>query len=304
LDTFEFWHMANFLRDLHQSGSLDSADLPLGEIGSREFIRKLLEGIAWRKGIGDLLAEGCARAADQITAGWESCGKYFPAYGSAAHGPLRNNSGVALLWALDSRCPVVDQHSYIRMSISFPNEPPPFTLPVEKARAISRRFYGSESAIDPATYEQKPEAAIQTQDRAAVINLLVLCDWIFPNFHSFVTPDRQGDLSLESQLLAAATGHELNEEELTLVGERVWNLSRAIMIREGRTREQDTLHDLFFQESKGQRAVSRQGLEKAKDRYYELRGWDEKRGWPKEEKLRQLKLEDVADDLARENLLP
>ena len=119
-----------------------------------------------------------------------------------------------------------------------------------------------------------------------------------------MTPDRQGDLSLESQLLAAATGCDLSEEELTLIGERVWNLARAIMAREGRTRDQDTLHDLFFREVGGEKAVSRPELERAKDRYYRLRGWDERKGWPKKEKLRQLNLEDVADELARENLLP
>jgi aldehyde:ferredoxin oxidoreductase len=303
LDTFEFWHMINFLRDLRDAGLLNQLGLDLDNIGRRGFVQKLLESITYRKGFGDLLAEGCARTADHIKNGWEFCAKYFPAYGSAAHGPIRKSPALALLWALDSRGPLVDQHSYIRLSISFPNETPPLTLPRERAESIAQRFLGSKLAIDHSTFESKAEAVIQTQDHSAVIDILVLCDWLFPCFHSFATEDRLGDLSLESQLLSAVTGHPWSEKELNRAGERVWNLARAIMIREGRTREQDTIHGIFFREDKGEKAVFQTALEQAKTEYYRLRGWDERSGWPTREKLEDLALFDVANDLKKEALL-
>ena len=112
--------MIRFLEDLFSSGNIQSqADLPLDILGSREFIQKFLDNIAFRKGIGYLLAEGSARVADQIENGWSSCSKYFPAHGSAEHESLRNNPGVALLWALDSRDPIIDQHPYARISSTF-----------------------------------------------------------------------------------------------------------------------------------------------------------------------------------------
>lgn len=305
LDTFEFYYMVDLLKDLQEAGSWDlQTELPMDRIGSREFIKKLLETVAYRQGIGDLLAEGCSRAADQIKNGWEYCGRYFPAYGSAAHGPMRKSPAIALQWALDSRGPLIDQHSYIRLANSFPNETPPYTLAQERAQAISRKFFGSELAIDQTNFAYKPEAVIRTQNRSTVINLLVLCDWVYPIFHSFTTEDRQGDTSLESQLLSAATGYALSEEELNRVGERVWNLGRAIMVREGRTRDQDTVQEIFFNEDRGEKAIPRSEFEEAKTRYYQLRGWDEKIGWPTREKLDQLGLVDVADHLAREGLLP
>ncbi len=297
LDTFEFWHMLNFLQDLVKAGHKDmEAELPLDQAGSREYIQTLIRQIALRQGIGDLLAEGCARVADRYPNGWKIAGRYFPAYGSAAHGPLRNSPGVALLWALDSRCAVIDQHSYVRLSVSFLNDPPPYTLPLERARAISARVFGSEAAIDHSSFNHKPEAVLLTQNRSMVINALVLCDWLYPSLQSVAAEDRQGDTSLESQLLEAATGLHLSEEELNRVGERIWNVARLIMVREGRTREEDTVHSSFFEKSPGEKCIDRAEFEKAKSRYYRLRGWDEKTGRPSQEKLKELGLMDLADD--------
>ncbi len=101
-------------------------------------------------------------------------------------------------------------------------------------------------------HNHKPEAIIYAQNRAAVINLLVLCDWIYPVLSSPGTEDRMGDTSFESRLLSAATGTEWAEEELNRIGERVWNLARTIMAREGRTRDQDALHEALFREVNGQ----------------------------------------------------
>ncbi len=298
LDTFEFWHMVNFLKDLARDGNREiESELPMDKVGSREFIQILLRRIAFREGLGDLLAEGCARAAERFPKGWDIGGRYFPAYGSAAHGPLRNSRGVALLWALDSRAPVIDQHSFIRLAISYMNEPPPYTLSPERAQAISRKVYGSEGAIDHSTFDFKPEAILHTQDRSAVIDVLVLCDWLYPGFHSYASQDRSGDTSLESRLLEAVTNYSLSEKELNRVGERVWNLSRAIMVKEGRTRREDTFHESFFLEKAGEKAVPKEEFENAKTKYYRLRGWDEVTGRPTRKKLEELGLHEVARGL-------
>jgi aldehyde:ferredoxin oxidoreductase len=112
--------------------------------------------------------------------------------------------------------------------------------------------------------------------------------WIYPIFAA-ATEDRLGDTSLESQLLAGAVTF-LDERELDRVGERVWNLGRSLMAREGRTREQDTLHESYFQNQGGEKAIPLTDFEEAKTRYYQLRGWDEKTGWPTREKLGELGL--------------
>ena len=159
------------------------------------------------------------------------------------------------------------------------------------------KVFGSTVAIDHSTYEHKAEAVIYVQNRSAVINSLVVCDWIFPIIQSQVSENRIGDMSLESQLLEAVTGYHVSEKELDHIGERVWNLSRLFMVREGRSREDDTLHASYFTDRNGEKAIRKGDFENAKTKYYELRGWDVKTGWPNMEKISELQLTDVAEVL-------
>jgi len=86
--------------------------------------------------------------------------------------------------------------------------------------------------------------------------------------------------------------------------ERVYNLNRAFNIREGFTREHDSVPARCFDElvpsgpTKGKR-LTRQGFERMLDRFYEVSGWDRLTGVPTREKLEELDLRDVADDLKR-----
>jgi aldehyde:ferredoxin oxidoreductase len=69
------------------------------------------------------------------------------------------------------------------------------------------------------------------------------------------------------------------------------------MVKEGRTRREDIFHESFFREEAGEKAVPEEDFERAKTRYYRLRGWDEETGWPTRKKLEELDLSDVAGDL-------
>ena len=126
-----------------------------------------------------------------------------------------------------------------------------------------------------------------------------------------------GDTAVESKLLSAVTGIEYSETELDRIGERIWNVQRAIMVREGRTKEEDTLHEAYFRETNIQRRekgemqshtnvasdqtkpIPRRTFEEAKETYYRMRGWDEKTGYPTREKLISLGLNEIAQQLGR-----
>jgi aldehyde:ferredoxin oxidoreductase len=298
VDTYELYALLPFLKDAYDAGYLTDESIPLNRYGSRGFIKTFLEDIAYRKGIGSLLSEGGPRFADNIRNGWEIAGKYYPAHGSPIHEDLKQYAGLALMWATDSRDPIVDHHSYRKISITFKNYPPSQRYTDEQLNRISEKLFGNATAIDQSTFRDKAQAIIYSQNRSAVINLLVVCDWIYPFFYSNATEDRMGDTSLESQLLSAATGYEISEKELDKIGERVWNLMRAIMVTEGRTRENDTLTNFHFKTKKGEEALSFCDFEEAKTEYYRRRGWDEGTGWPTIEKLRELGLSDVAQRLS------
>ena len=116
-------------------------------------------------------------------------------------------------------------------------------------------------------------------------------------------------------MLSAVTGVDIDTESLAKAGERIWNLRRAIMVlREDRTREDDTLNQPYFEKAVtcyagtalGQKSgpIDKARFEAIKDRYYKLRGWDVESGRPTRARLEALGLKDVADRLAGSGKLP
>jgi len=189
---------------------------------------------------------------------------------------------------------------------------------------IAKKFWGSELAADFSTYDGKALAAKKIQDRTYAKESLILCDWLWPILLT-ASADYVGDPTVESKILSAVTGKEVDEEGLYLIGERNFNLQRAILIREGRRgRESDTIHEVYFTLpmrtdaynpeclapgkdgeiiSKKDAVVDKEKFEKMKSEYYQLRGWDVATGLQTESKLRELGLEDIAKDLDQRGLI-
>ena len=86
-------------------------------------------------------------------------------------------------------------------------------------------------------------------------------------------------------ILNRVTGMELTLEEAEQTAERIWNVIRAFAVREGLRREDDSLPKRFLTEpipdgpSQGM-VITAEMLEKMKDEYYALRGWDSATGIP------------------------
>ncbi|MEM2648712.1 MAG: aldehyde ferredoxin oxidoreductase C-terminal domain-containing protein, partial [Candidatus Bathyarchaeia archaeon] len=127
----------------------------------------------------------------------------------------------------------------------------------------------------------------------------------FPIIFSPSSPDGFGDTGLEAKMLSAVTGIDITEEELDFIGSRIYNLERAIMVLEGRTRKDDEAVIPYFQKPdvNGIRLdVNR--FKELMDEFYRLRGWDPKTGWPKRETLEKHDLKEVADKLESVGRLP
>ncbi|MEM3045832.1 MAG: aldehyde ferredoxin oxidoreductase C-terminal domain-containing protein [Candidatus Bathyarchaeia archaeon] len=113
-----------------------------------------------------------------------------------------------------------------------------------------------------------------------------------------------GDTAVEARLLSAVTGIETTEEELNRFGERIINLERAIMIREGRTRKDDESVTPYFQKpDRDGILLDTAQFSRLIDEFYELRGWNKSTGRPTREKLEELDLREVADELDKLGLL-
>ena len=190
---------------------------------------------------------------------------------------------------------------------------------------MAQRFWGNETAADFSTWEGKALATKMIQDREYADECLILCNFLWPITDCALSGNGVGDPSLESQIVASVTGRDIDEEGLYGIGERVFNLQRAIVTREGhRGRESDTLPRHFFDlpleydqanadclvpGDKGQTmsrkgaVVDEQGFEDMKDEYYRLRGWEAATGRQTREALERVGLADVADYLETRGLL-
>ncbi|MCK5196115.1 MAG: hypothetical protein KAQ71_20040, partial [Desulfobulbaceae bacterium] len=195
----------------------------------------------------------------------------------------------------------------------------------EVFRTAATKFWGNEKAWDLTTHEGKAMAAAKIIDRTYVKDSLLLCDSCWPIMVSWNTPDHVGDPELESRIFSAVTGIETDEAGLNQYGERIFNLQRGILLREGRrSREDDVPEEFNFTvpvetvfmnpdvivPGSGEEVISRKGqtldrniFEKMRKEFYELRGWDTESGLQKVETLERLGMPDLVEDLKRLGLI-
>jgi aldehyde:ferredoxin oxidoreductase len=153
-------------------------------------------------------------------------------------------------------------------------------------------------AVDRLAVEGKGKLTKWNQDlRAATCDAPTMCAFILDMAVPAIAAQNTADL------MEAVTGLKYTSEEVQKVGERINNLARSFNVREGFTRNDDTLPERLMTEplkagaSKGQ-LISKDDLEHMLDEYYADRGWDVKTGAPTRTKLTQLGLEYVADQLS------
>jgi aldehyde:ferredoxin oxidoreductase len=304
--------------------------LPLTKIGTPEFIEKLVKQIAFKQGYGELMSQGTAAIAKAI--GPKAVAK-LPQFISTPANDKKDYDArlyitTALCYATEPRRPIQQLHevsSLAMMWSGMPGEEPGKMFPAEQLRSFAEKAWGSAVAADFSTYEGKALAAKKIQDHAMVKESMVTCDlgWMSYRFNNVLNP---AETVSESQIYAAITGRETDKAEMEVTGERILNLQRAIFIRQGwQGRKDDTLLDYLFTDpikkgeiffnadaivpgkdgkaiSKLGAVVEREKFEQMKTEYYGHRGWDTMTGYPTKAKLKELKLDDVADDLGKRGL--
>jgi len=314
INSYELTGILSWLWACYKEGILneDNTGIPIQDMGSKEFADKLFGMIANREGeFGNLLADGMHRAAEQLKEQygnrvWELYEQRFVAHGNREHwfyvgsgsGP-GDTTGYPnyvgwLMWAIGSRDPYANC-SFTREPIGLPE--------------VAEFLYGTKDAAQPFTYDGKAQAAFVAYHRGCMNDSIGFCDWFFPIltvepfFHEAeegaeAAGRHLGDLTLEAQMFSAATGIEKSIEDCCLDAQRIVALERAIQVRMGRRREDDTFNEYYFNHpDKRGNPIDRVAWEKLKDEMYELLGWDINTGIPTRERLEQLDLKDVADAL-------
>jgi aldehyde:ferredoxin oxidoreductase len=276
-----------------------------------------------------VLARGTHRAAQSLGKEAEGLIKdYIVRTGeNALYGP-RLYITTSIFWAVEPRLPIQQLHE-----VSVPvmlwglwlRGMTDARVTTDVLRVLARRFFGSELAVDFSTFDGKALAAARIQDREYAKESLILCDLFWPIYFAESSADGVGDPSLESQICAAVTGREIDEAGLYKIGERIFNLQRAILAREGRRgREYDVIDEYNFTTplkgdfgnpdcivpgkngepfSRKDVVLDRAQFEQLKGEFYGIRGWDIPSGLQKRAKLEELGLNDVARTLEKEGLL-
>ena len=287
LDTISCGATVAFAMDCFERGLLTPADTDGLELrfGNAEAMVRTVEAIALRRGLGDLLAEGTARAAARIGRGAEDLVVAVKGHDLPAHMPEVKRS-LALIYAVN---PFGADHQSSEHDPSYESGYPHYR---ERLSALDLLDPQPKFSLGP----EKVRYALYTQWFYSMLDSLNVCQFVWgPAWHLY----GPGQLV---EMVRAVTGWEMSLWELMKVGERRVNMMRAFNAREGFDREHDVLPPKLAQPKVGGPsdglAVPPEELERAKDIYYAMSGWDEQ-GVPTRAKLEELSLGWVADLLKR-----
>jgi aldehyde:ferredoxin oxidoreductase len=251
--------------------------------GDGETILGLVEKIAEKEGFGAVLAEGLKRASETVGKGSERYAIHSKGQALVGRDP-RASKGWGLAYAVSTRGPC-----HVRAHLPEGYEDTGWDASVQK---ILRKY---KEPTNPLSEEGKGELVKWHEDLQAVKNSMEICLFIiYPwTVLSSSVPE------MLARLYRSVTGIEMDEDKLLTAGERIVNVEKAFNIREGWTRKDDTLPQRVLTEpypdgpAKGQVV----DLDPMVEEYYQCRGWDKETGLPKRDKLADLDLNDVVDEL-------
>jgi aldehyde:ferredoxin oxidoreductase len=267
MDSISLSNTIGFAFTLYEAGIIkkgDTGGLAL-TWGDPVLVEEIIRQTAAKKGFGAQIAEG-SRALGRRYASEERAVQ-VNGLEVAYHDP-RGASGMALVYATSPRGACHNQSDYFVVDIG--------QVENELGMEFYSRHAGAEKARNVALH----------QDWRTVFNALVVC------FFANVPPQTIVDL------INPACGLNWSVEDMMRSGERGWTLKRAINNRLGLTRANDSLPKPLLEPlPDGGAAGYVIPFDEMLEAYYKARGWDAETGYPTREKLAELNLSWVADDL-------
>jgi aldehyde:ferredoxin oxidoreductase len=267
--------------ELHEKGILSHNDTDLDLTwGNSDTVLELITRIAYRKELGNVLAEGVRRASKAIGKGSEYYAMHIKGQEiSAQDGRAQQSMGLAQ--ATSSRgadhlkgFPTIDEMGY----------------PTEAVQRYGKQYLPE--IVDPTQTKYKPMVVKDGEEFCAIIDSVGIC-----KFGTLFPPALYWEPIATA--LSLITGMELDVTKLKEIGERIVNLQRMYNARHGITRRDDQQPRRMLEEksSSGRAKGHVVYLDRMLDEYYDLREWDKATGLPTEKKLNNLKLEYTIPEL-------
>ena len=233
MDTMTAGNVTAFAIEAKKRGKIDY-DI---DYGQTEKIAELLKLIAYREGIGDLLAEGVREAGRRLDL--DDLAVHVKGLEPAGFDP-RVLKGMGLAYAVSSR----------------------------GACHLRGTFYKAELSgqISPDTIEGKATLYVDYEDRSVLFDSLILCRF----FRDLIGWQELTDI------VKATMGLGVKKEDLENIANHITTQTRVFNLREGITSKDDTLPGRFFKETIGEesKSIKKEELNKMVKDYYQLRGWD------------------------------
>ncbi len=348
INAYELFIGLPYLRALYKMGVLGpgkdiDCELDFDQLGEYAFAEKLTKMIAFRKGIGDDIAEGFYRAAkrwgrldEDLASGLLPYAYWgLPEHGYDPRAELEWGYG-SILGDRD-----INEHDFnylfwMPTIARLKNQDPPIS-----AKDIVKIIVGKMKPFKPD--ERMLDYSNENMYSEHIARLVawhrhytrfwkesaMFCDLRYANFYNRYRPDKSGITGEgEPRFYKAVTGRNLDFSDGIRMGRKIWNLDHAIWTLQGRHRDMvqfsPYIHNLPFSKPKfglyympgikdgkwdyinlaGRgRYVEKAGFEEFKTRYYQLEGWEPQTGYPTGKTLASLGLDFVADKLKTKKLL-
>jgi len=263
IDTISIGGVLAFAMEAYEKGLLTKDDTGGLELkwGPSEEILELIRRIAYREGIGDLMAEGVREFSRRLGGGSEYFALHVKGLEVPAHNP-RAFFGHALSYATMNRG---------ACHLAWPHNP-------DRGRLVP------EIGITAATnrFESKGKAVVvkKMQDYMELYDLLVICKY---------AASAGLTLTQLTKFYELVTGRAITIEEIMKVGERSFNLKRILNCMWGVTSRDDVLPKRLLEPQEGGTMRNVPDMDLMLKEYYEVRGWTPE-GTPSKEKIQELEI--------------
>jgi aldehyde:ferredoxin oxidoreductase len=241
LDTISAGATVAFAMECGELGLLPDPDL---RFGRGDCLLTLLDRIATREGLGGLLADGTRRAAAVIGGDAPRFAPHVKGLEIPGYEP-RALQAMALGFAVGSRGADHNRSGAYEADFS----------------AATNRLQGD---------DRSAALAVETEDRAALVDSLILCKFLRGVFTDLYTES--------AELLRLVTGWDVSADELRATAKRIVDAKKRFNEREGWTPAEDTLPERFLSEGLPEgtapgATLPRERLQSMIAAYYRERGW-------------------------------
>jgi len=286
MDTISAGMVIAFAMQCYEEGLLTKEDTEGIELtfGNKEALLILIEKIAHRKGLGDLLSQGSLLAAQKIGKGAEKFIYQVKGQEIPMHDP-RVKTGVGLQYALSD---------YGADHMKAPHDS--FFKDQDSVGIKEMKGLGILEPVSTTDISEKKVALFKLLDIYwTIFDILGVCVFGY-------APRSVGTMEELLEIIKSTTGWKTTWFELMKLGERSINMARIFNHREGFASKDDTLPEVFYHNFKGgpldgQGAINKKDFEKAIKLRYELMGWNPDTGIPTSAKLIELDLDWLIDEI-------